>query len=180
MSVRSSIISPRPISEGNLSTRCAYRIVALDIKARAGSTDIFRPDPEQPIHSPFASRRKILCPSTMLILRQSKPARLERPHHINWSSCMYSGPSHRKPYGVPLNFPFSTSCIYRRFPPPNGRKTGQKLECATILRLFRRNPVVVYAIKRAPYRVSCSGRTYRFAGPAVRLSILIPRRRRDG
>jgi hypothetical protein len=34
----------------------------LDIKARAGSTDIFRPDPEQPIHSAIRVAEKDSLP----------------------------------------------------------------------------------------------------------------------
>jgi CspA family cold shock protein len=54
--------------------------------------------------------------------------------------------------------------------------TPKRREYAAILTVFRQNPwwFTLSSVPHTAYRAS--RRTYRFAGPAVRLSILIPRR----
>src|ERR1700682_4173050 len=54
--------------------------------------------------------------------------------------------------------------FWRRLVALNDGGIAKKREYAAILSVFRQNPVVVYAIKRAPYRVSCPRRACRFAG----------------
>jgi hypothetical protein len=47
-------------------------------------------------------------------------------------------------------------CLWRAHIATNDRETGKNYKCAAIMIVFRRNPGVVCAIKRGPYRVSCA------------------------